>query len=161
MRQTLVVIAVVLTLTTPMFASGLEELIVTTTLSGLPMLGIEVLWAMDQHSHIRAGMPLGFEGLLEGTLMPSIWGRASYLYNINPSDNFSLYGGLGWNGALAFAPEDLAQTSFFELPVGFQFDFGNDFEVLGEVRMALADPGSISKDASYINISGGVVYSLR
>lgn len=161
MRQALVVFAVVLFLTTPTFASGLEDVIVTTTLSGLPMLGIEVLWAMDQHSYIRAGMPLGFEGLLEGTLMPSIWGRASYLYNVNPSDNFSLYGGLGWNGALAFAPEDLLQKSFFELPVGFQFDFGSDFEVLGELRMALADPGAISKAASYINISGGVVYSLR
>lgn len=112
---------------------GLEEVILNVTLSGALAAGVEVSWSVDEHTQVRAGLSL----LVGEKLVTGLWGRVVYLYNVNPKDRFSLYGGGGLSGLLVFAEEGPAPMAILEAPLGIRYSFNERFSLLGELRLGL------------------------
>ncbi len=139
-------------------AASLNEFVLTANVGDVPMLGVEVSIGMDEHSRLRAGLPIGIRQGATG-LAPAMWGRALYLYNVNPRDPFSLYGGVGLTASLGGAPQPGMPNPFVEFPVGFQWRTGGAVYVLGELRMGIV-PGGAGHALEVVSFVGGVSVPL-
>ena len=132
------------------------------TLSGGLAAGVEVSWGLDEHGQVRAGLSL----IVGEKLTTGLWGRVVYLYNVNPEDRFSLYGGGGLSGLLVFVEGGPAPMVMLEAPLGIRYSLDERLSLLGELRLGLPWLNPLfGKEIPYlflpIGLTAGVGYSLR
>lgn len=127
----LLVFGSVLLVFSPVWGAGLEEVIVEVTLSGGIAAGVEGSFGLDDHSRFRGGLSL----LVGADFTPVLWGRAVYLYNINPQNRLSYYGGGGLSAMLALTAEGPSPMALLEAPLGVRYTATERFSLLGELRL--------------------------
>lgn len=115
----------------PVLGVGLEEVIVNVTLSGGVAAGVEGSFELDDNSRFRAGLSL----LVGADFTPVLWGRAVYVYNINPQDRLSYYGGGGLSAMVALTAAGPSPMALLEAPLGVRYAATEGFSLLGEVRL--------------------------
>jgi hypothetical protein len=150
-----------LSLGPPAGGAGVEEAILTVTLSGALAAGVEVSWELTEQVHIRVGLSL----MWEGESVPGTWGRAILVYTANPGTPLSFYAGGGLTGFLVFTEGEPSMMALLEVPIGARSSLNGRFSLLGELRLGLpwlnplfgkAIPALITP----LGLTAGIAYAL-
>lgn len=143
----------------PAFAQGLDEVIVSVTISGALGVGIEASWTLTDHDHVRGGLSVLFH-MEEGSSFVQLWPRLLYLRELTPQEPFSLCAGAGLGAFLALVDFPPPMTRpVLELPFGFRYVLSERFNLQAEVRTVVSFFRKFP-EFLFLGLTGGVGYGL-